>query len=275
MANFICTAVNPHLYQITDAMGVSMYLLIGRERAFLFDTGYGLTGLRDAVETLTPLPVTVLLTHGHIDHAFGIYEFDTVFMSPLDAETYQMHSDPTFQSEFRHGVNPECDKLTFQKPRLVEFHNIADEQIFDLGGLHVKAIHVPGHTKGTMVFLLVEDRIMLFGDACGPNTMIMEDCSATISEYYNALLRVKQYESEYDLILRCHGTCRSPKELLDNVLEVCRSILEGKDDHVLLPELFQKMFWSKLPEVPLCYSARSDASQGPEGNINYREDKAR
>lgn len=274
MTNFTYQAVNPHLYQITDAMGVSMYLLVGEKCACLFDTGYGLAGLRETVEALTDLPIIVLLTHGHIDHAFGIYEFDTVYMSPLDLGTYTAHKDTTFRSAFLCGVNPEYGNLTFQTPRPMDFLPINGGQVFELGGLHVKAIHVPGHTKGTMMFLIEEDRVILFGDACGPNTMLMEDCSASVAEYLVALKRVKEYENEYDLILRCHGTCRSPKELLNNVIAVCCSIIAKQDDHALLPDFFQTMFPSTLLEIPPCYSAKEEPSQGPEGNVNYRADKA-
>ena len=280
--NYTCEAVNDHIYRIKDAFGVAMYLVIGKERAALLDTGHGFTGLRALVESLTPLPVTVLLTHGHIDHALGVFEFDEVYMNPLDEETFSIHSDQTFRADFFSSRGVCMKKLDLQPVRPVRFLPIVDGQVFDLGGLHLKAYHTPGHTKGMTMFLFVEDRMMLFGDGCGPNTMIMEDCSGSLREYYGSLQTVKAHESEYDRVLRNHGACESPKELLDNVMALCTRILDGTDAKCPLPDFMQRMFVSRLDPVPPSYSARPIEVSGndvvftddlPEGNINYRADK--
>lgn len=282
MEYYTYEVINEHLYRIKDALGVAMYLAVGKEKACLIDTGYGLTGLRSFVEQLTPLPVFVLLTHGHIDHAFGIYEFEQVYMNPEDREVYHRHSDWGYRESFLRSQTDRFDEFEFQPVREVEFQPVEDGQIFDLGGLHIKAFHAPGHTQGMTMYLFVEDRIMLFGDACGPNTMIMEDCSGTIEEYYQSLCRVKACEDAYDRVIRNHGTFESPKELLNRVMELCPKILESKDARCLLPDSIQKMFVSTLEDVPLSYSARpvemtaeglvfTDGAE--EGNIHYRADK--
>lgn len=282
MPNYSYEPLNDHIYRIKDAFGAAMYLVIGKKRAALIDTGYGLTGLRSLVERLTDLPVTVLLTHGHIDHALGIFEFEDIYMHPADLETFAVHSDWSYRMEFLKGGGMKPEDFEFQSVRPIQFQPVSDDQLFDLGDLHIRACHTPGHTKGMTMYLFVEDRIMLFGDGCGPNTMIMEDCSGRLIDYYESLQRIKGLSGEYDRILRNHGTYESPLSLLDHVMEVCRRILAGTDDHFLLPERMQKMFVSGLNPVPLSYSARAmkPGPKGPvftdgdyEGNINYREDK--
>jgi glyoxylase-like metal-dependent hydrolase (beta-lactamase superfamily II) len=283
MEHYTYEAVNDHLYRIKDALDVAMYLVVGNQKACLIDTGYGLTGLRDLVEQITSLPVFVLLTHGHVDHAFGIYEFDDIYMNLQDMEIYNRHSDWSYREGFMRNQTEHFEELQFQPMREIDFHPVEDGQVFDLGGFHIKAFYTPGHTQGMTMYLFVEDRIMLFGDGCGPNTMIMEDCSGKIEDFYQSLCRVKENEDAYDRVIRNHGTCESPKELLDNVMGLCRKILEGKDARWLLPDPFQKMFVSTLESVPLSYSARPMeataeglvfADDAGEGNINYRADKA-
>lgn len=47
------------------------YLLCGRERALLIDTGLGVANIRTVAEGLTFLPITVAATHAHWDHIGG------------------------------------------------------------------------------------------------------------------------------------------------------------------------------------------------------------
>ena len=48
--------------------GVNSFLVIGAQRAVLFDSGLGVAGIRDIVRRLTTLPVTVVNSHTHFDH---------------------------------------------------------------------------------------------------------------------------------------------------------------------------------------------------------------
>ncbi len=48
-----------------------MFLLVGREQALLIDSGYGLQNLPERIRQITNLPVTLVNTHGHLDHANG------------------------------------------------------------------------------------------------------------------------------------------------------------------------------------------------------------
>lgn len=59
----------------------NMYLLEGKEKVLLLDTGYGAGNLRAFVEKLTDKPIIVANTHYHPDHAAGNGEFEEVYMS--------------------------------------------------------------------------------------------------------------------------------------------------------------------------------------------------
>ena len=59
-----------------------IWLVEGREKALLVDTGLGVGDLRGEVEALTDKPVIVANTHGHGDHSGGNYAFDRVYMHP-------------------------------------------------------------------------------------------------------------------------------------------------------------------------------------------------
>ena len=54
-----------------------MYLVEGNDRAALLDTGSGIGFVRPYVETLTSKPISVFLTHGHVDHAIPMNSAET------------------------------------------------------------------------------------------------------------------------------------------------------------------------------------------------------
>ena len=67
------------------------YLLLGKERALLIDTGLGVGDLRAQVEQLTDLPVLVVSTHVHWDHIGGHRQFTQHGVHPLEQDWLQGH----------------------------------------------------------------------------------------------------------------------------------------------------------------------------------------
>lgn len=144
---------------------------------------------------------------------------------------------------------------------------IHDGDIFDAGGVHIQMILVKGHTPGIMCPLIQEDRIIIFGDACGVGVLLFDEYSSTVSEYKKSLEHLKEFEDQYDTVYRNHGTFKSPKKLLENVIDCCL-ILEGKDDHV--PVSFHGT------ELYACHRLKENGQgrlDGKEGNILYSLDK--
>ena len=72
--------ITEHVKRILLPGDVFAYLAEGEEKAVLIDTGCGLGDLRSYVKSLTDKPITVLLTHGHLDHAPGAVQFEKVYM---------------------------------------------------------------------------------------------------------------------------------------------------------------------------------------------------
>src|SRR5262245_49679531 len=54
------------------------YLIEGRDRAVLFDTGLGIGDIKAVVDQLTSLPVLVVNSHEHFDHIGGDRQFADV-----------------------------------------------------------------------------------------------------------------------------------------------------------------------------------------------------
>ena len=70
------------VWTISDNGSDNMYLVEGRDKALLIDTGLGVARLSAFVRSLTTKPLTVVNTHGHPDHAGGNFEFKSVYAHP-------------------------------------------------------------------------------------------------------------------------------------------------------------------------------------------------
>ncbi|MCC8168033.1 MAG: MBL fold metallo-hydrolase [Clostridiales bacterium] len=266
---FTSEKLTEHVTRIRDILGVGLYLVEGQDRACVIDTGHGLGNLRDYIETLTDKPVFVILTHGHVDHAGGAALWEETWMSPLDEEVYREHSRLAFRRE--HFIHDEKTKdipvEEYVPPRTEDFYALSDGKTFDLGGLTLECIAAPGHTPGMTMVLIREERMILFGDGCGLEVLLCFTSSSTVSEYYTTLEKIRQFEPYYDRIIRNHGTCESPKELLGNVIACCEDILAGTD--AAQKTSFHGQAALSAREI----DEKHQRVDGKEGNILYTEDK--
>lgn len=106
-------------------------------------------------------PVAALLTHGHLDHTFSIKPLADGYQIP----TYIHSEDRRFVSNpaALHGeqFNSQLSGMEFFEPD--DLRELRNDQTLELLGLTLRAIHAPGHTKGSMMYLLNEE-ILISGD---------------------------------------------------------------------------------------------------------------
>lgn len=265
--------ITDHIYRIRGVGDACMYFIKGNERGILVDTAYGVGDLRKYIEKTFALPYDVLITHGHADHANGIEQWDEVYMNHLDIDLYRSRSDIEVRKSLLRRRIPDIDTYPeelFQKQFTGKFLELSEDMSFDLGGVTVEPYHAPGHTQGIMVLLVVEDRVCLFGDACGVMTFLFRPESSTVDVYRNTLNKLLNMKDRYDRILRQHGTCESELSLVEENLEVAEEILNGSDDHV--PWQYQEFEVFIAKKCDLKAGKRED---GKEGNIVYAMDKIR
>lgn len=230
---FVHKQLSARVTQITEASGVSAFLVTGTKAAALLDTCSGLKGLKETVEKLTPLPLTVILTHGHGDHAGSAADFETVYLHPADRELLKRHNLAMRMDYVKTMLGTdELSEEDFVPDAAGPFEELKDGQIFDLGGIHLEIIHVPGHTKGSCCILLKEEAAILYGDACNGNTLVMDEASTDISTYRKSLEHLKTFDERYDTVYYSHGPAIGPRNSLDDNIELCGRILAGTDDAV-------------------------------------------
>ena len=246
--------------------------MIGDKKACLLDTGSGYGNIKEYVKTLTDKPIFVILSHGHYDHMGGAALFEEVYINLEDLPVFHKHGDMVTRYEETQRI-PETRSIPYLDiipTRTQAMKGIQNGDIFDLGNIHIQMISVPGHTPGMMGPLILEERTIIFGDACGVSVLLFDEYSSCVSEYLKSLEVLKTYENDYDTIYRNHGTFFSEKSLLDNVIECCDLILTRQDAH--FPILFHGIQLYACHETKTNGQGRRD---GKEGNIVYSLDKVK
>ncbi|QNK39099.1 hypothetical protein HCR03_09850 [Caproicibacter fermentans] len=119
-----------------------------------------------------------------------------------------------------------------------------------------------------MVILIREERVIMFGDACGIGVLLFTPESSGVAEYHQSLLELQRYEPQYDRVLREHGTCESTCRVLEDCIEACERVMNGTDDAV--PSEFMGKTYLRAFACDPKSGMRLD---GKEGNIIYSPDK--
>lgn len=273
MTYYHLETVLDNIFAIKSAGGEFVYLILGDERALLIDTCVGAGHLREFVEKLTDLPITVALSHGHVDHAMGAPEFNEVYLNPLDIPLYQKMCDCEtrlgyLQATLGGQVNQDLvDSLLPGEPDY-KFLPLSDGQVFDLGGIHVSAHAFPGHTAGMMAFLVEEKQILITGDACNNSTFLFDEEASDVETYRNAVNRIRtRLAGKYDHIFISHHEMEVSVDIMDNMLEVCDAILSGKADD--LPYHFM----GKTAYIAKSCDDHFHRADGKDGNLIYNKAK--
>ena len=203
----------PGVYQIEDALGVCMTLLTGSEKALLVDTGYGLEDVKAFVRSLTDLPLTVILTHGHHDHALGARWFSEVYLHPEDMPAFELY---TGEAQRRAVLASAAAKgIPVQETEYVDAEMPAPLPLIpgeiDLGGMHAVVMHYPGHTPGSCTVYVPERSLMLTGDDWNPCTWVFFAESLPVGAYRRTLRGILEVPFENVL-------CPHRFELLDRAM---------------------------------------------------------
>ena len=215
-----------------------MYLVEGTEKAVLIDTCIGIRGLRALVEKLTDKPLTVLISHGHLDHAMGVPEFESAYMNHKDISLYQSMCSLEERKDYAElSIGPEAKEIPDEcylapTPDYV-FEELTDGMSFDLGGMHIDVHEFPGHTKGCMVFLLREAKILICGDACNNSTFLFDDYCSTVAEYRIQVEKIMHIlEGKYNKVFTMHEFMEADPDLLAQMILVCDDVMNGRSDEL-------------------------------------------
>ncbi len=128
----------------------------GSKEALVFDPGDQGERVYERLKGERLIVKGILLTHGHFDHISGVEKLRTLSGAKVYAsrEEKEICERPELNCSSQMGrpVNIQVDFL------------LKDEEILEIGGMKIKTLYTPGHTKGGVCYYIEEEGILISGD---------------------------------------------------------------------------------------------------------------
>ncbi len=147
------------------------------EECFIVDPGMAVPDLvyeiSEVISRHHLKPIATIITHGHLDHTFSVHSLD----SKYDLTSYIHSKDREFLANPMGILTPggpilpileEMGVSTFHEPTDVQ--ELEDGAVMQIAGFTVKALHAPGHTPGSTVFV-VDEEYLISGDVLFQNSI--------------------------------------------------------------------------------------------------------
>jgi len=184
------------------------------EPCLIIDPGQdSISGVMEIVRENKLRPAAVLITHGHIDHAWSVapltYDFAIpAFIHAQDRERLADLAGSTIAANRDALLAMTKGELELTEPDDVRL--ITDDEILDMAGLKMRVRHAPGHTEGSVVFERTADDeippIMFAGDLLFQGSIGRTDLEGgSMADMQRSLERIVLTADDAMIVLPGHG----------------------------------------------------------------------
>lgn len=232
------------IYEDGQWQEVISYLILGQDKAMLWDAGMGMGDIKAVVEKLTDLPVFVLNSHSHHDHIGGVAQFEETWC--YDSETcvakitagvpheevaYEVGAESVWK-ELPAGLDPETYAITGKAPD----KTVKDGEIIDLGGRTLEVVYTPGHTADCIMLIDEANGLLFTGDMYYPAPLYAFSDDSNFAEYAASISKIADKVADMNLewIYASHNEVVHGTAVLSEVADDMQQILDGaKTDYEL------------------------------------------
>ena len=229
----ICN-ITDSVFQINMHNHVFSYLIIGNQKALLIDTGWGTVDIKSIAESLTSLPLIVVNTHGHLDHIYGNYLFDEIYIKDEDAHLinfdYTIEKREYVMSRFGQPELPKGMTLEdWKNAKPSKILSLNSLKYFDLGDRIVDIIDIAGHTIGSVGFIDRKEKILFTGDSVKDDLITMHfNMSTNLQTYLNSINNLINIKDRFVKMYSSHTLNPLDPEFLFEIKNAVSQIIEGE-----------------------------------------------
>lgn len=221
------------IYEPHQAEEVISYLIVGKQRALLFDTGMGMSDIKKLTAELTKLPIIVLNSHTHDDHVGGNWQFKTIYGIDTDFTRKNARgSREDAQEEITQdqicGALPKDfnAKAYATRPWKITAYT-HDGDRFDLGGHTLEVIATPGHTPDAISLIDRANGLLFTGDTYYPAPIWLFRPETDLDAYAASIRRLAALAPQIKLVLGAHNIPVASPEILPRLVVAFDAVRAG------------------------------------------------
>ncbi|MCG8617467.1 MAG: MBL fold metallo-hydrolase [Desulfobacterales bacterium] len=221
------------IFMLLEPGHVQSYLVLGNDNAALIDTGMGFADIRQAVASVTGLPVMVLNTHWHFDHIGGNCLFSDIRIAACESDLLvqtvssdylrKVYVDPCRSSGVPLPEHFDADAWEIISPAPTA--SLAGGDTIDLGGRLLNVIETPGHTRGSLSFLDDKTGALFCGDLIYNGTLYAHFTDSDLTVYRASLKALQGVDIRK--IFTCHNEPELQPGFTGKCLNAVTAVLEG------------------------------------------------
>lgn len=222
------------IYEPHQSEEVISYLILGSNRALLFDTGMGIGDIKKLTAELTRLPVAVLNSHTHNDHVGGNWEFLTIYgMDTEFTRTNAKGSRDDAQAEIAPGeicgkLPENFDRKQYQTHPWTITTYTHDGDHIDLGERSLEVIATPGHTPDAICLLDRKNGLLFTGDTYYPAPIWLFRPETDLNAYDRSVRKLVGLVPQIKLVLGAHNVPVAQPSVLPRLLAAFEQVRAGE-----------------------------------------------
>lgn len=224
------------IYEPHQSEEVISYLIVGKKRALLFDTGMGISDIKKVTGELARLPVVVLNSHTHSDHVGGNWEFGTVWGMDTDFTRQNAKGSREYaQEELEPGnVCGELPKGFDAKAYATRPWKISryvhDGEKIDLGGRTIEVLATPGHTPDAISLVDRANGLLFTGDTYYPAPIWLFRPETDLDAYDRSIRKLAALAPKVKIVLGSHNVPVSKPSVLAGLVTAFEKVRAGRGD---------------------------------------------
>lgn len=235
--------IREHIYALHEPgqfEEVISFLIIGDEKALLFDTGLGIGDIRALAAELTDKPLLVLNSHSHYDHVGGNYQFDELMGrdTPFGRERAlgtehealaEFVSPSWIWKEHPPGFDPETYSI---KPYAVT-QWVEEGEFIDLGGISLEILDTPGHAPDCISLVDHKNRLLFTGDAFYLAPLYAHLEGGNIQDYRISAAKLAARRNQVDTLITSHNVPTASSNYLVAMDQAFATIISREAEYTL------------------------------------------
>ena len=217
---FQVTQLAPDLFWITEPrchrwVRANSFLILGRERDILVDSGMGVAALRPVVDRLSLQPRLVFTTHGHVDHVGSHPEFTNceILVHPAEAddlarpgrqglrfpkrsadEIAELRRSGIELSDFMLEAVPfaDYDLDAYRRAPVTPTRLVSEGDVVETGDREFEVLHLPGHSPGSIALWERSSGSLFSGDAIYDGVIVDNLPGSDVKLYRATMKRLQE-----------------------------------------------------------------------------------